>query len=428
MPYNLFKGHPTEDLLAREEILEGAQALLSPVTRPGDEDDEERHPLTYGSDPGAFSVRRAIAEWANRSHGEHAYGVPDPDCINLTNGASFGAQHALQQCTLPQTGYTRRAFIVSPTYFLINKVFEDAGFNDRLTAVPEDSEGIDVDYLQQQLEYYDELSKGVDDSGDVDRVLGRTEPPRKVFRYAMYCVPTFSNPRGSSIPLETRRRLVNLARKHDMLIICDDVYDLLDYRDERGEVVVKLPRLATVDRDTLREGDLGNVISNCTFSKLLGPGLRVGWIETATPYLAQQISQAGSTKSGGTPAHMNTMIVGELLKAGLVDKVISKLRTEFSKRSIAIEKALKKHMPHGTEVQGGSGGYFFWVTLPEGYNCTAIALRCREKGVVLAPEESFQVAGDERSSNRCFRVSLSYETAENAAEAIRIWGDVCRNV
>jgi DNA-binding transcriptional MocR family regulator len=426
MTINFFKGHPTERLTARLEILDGAKKVLIPEYRDGDNDDEIRHPLIYGTDPGALNVRQAISGWSLKAHGETDYGAIDPDSINLTNGASYGAQTVLQQCTAAQRGYTKQAFIVSPTYFLINSVFEDAGFHGRMTSIEETEEkGIDLDYLQKQLEYYDSLP---DESGGLDGVddmLGKQDPPRKIYRYVMYIVPTFSNPRGSTMPLAARQRLITLARKHDMLLLCDDVYDLLDYRPPGSP---RLPRLVTLDR-TSNPTKHGNSVSNCTFSKLIGPGFRVGWQETTSPHLAQQFARGGAIKSGGTPANLNTFIVREMILDGKVDEVISKLKQEFGQRSTEFIKHMKTSLPEGTTIQGGDGGYFFWVTLPNQYSTDKITKRAEEIGLILAPEEAFKVSdGKPLKPNRSsFRVSLSYTELPDIAKGVGLWAQACKD-
>lgn len=428
MSINFFKGHPTENLTARLEILEGARKVLTPEYRDGDNDDRIRHPLIYGSDPGALNVRQAISAWSLKAHGETDFGPIDPDSLNLTNGASYGAQTALQQCTAAQIGYTKQAFIVSPTYFLINSVFEDAGFHGKMTSIEETpDDGIDLDFLQQQLEYYDSLEDHSGGLDAVDGMLGKSDPPRKVYRYVMYLVPTFSNPTGSTMPLESRKRLVQLARKHDMLILCDDVYDLLDYRASGS---YQVPRLVTVDRATSQNPNHGNVISNCTFSKLIGPGFRVGWQETISPKLAQQLSQGGSIKSGGTPANLNTFIARELIIDGQVDRVIENLNHVFSERAQQFKKSMEDLLPQGTSVQGGDGGYFLWVTLPKEYSAEKVAKRAEELGLILANEENFKVSdGQPLKPNRsAFRVSISYTEFNDIRKGVEIWAQACADM
>lgn len=417
---NLFKGHPTDRLLPTEFVNEAVTSLLT-RHRPEDQDDEDRHPLAYGTDPGSLSVRRTIAEWSARLLQEDD--KIDPDCINLTNGASYGAALALCLCTHSQSGYTKRAFLVSPTYFLINTVFLDAGFGGKLTAVEENEQGIDLQFLEAELTRLDQ-----EPEVDIDQVLksvGDRPYPRKFYRYVIYLVPSFSNPRGGILSLEQRKQLLNLARKHDVLILCDDVYDMLDYR----EGVEPLPkRLVALDRATLQFPEQpGNVISNCTFSKLVGPGVRVGWQECPSPLLAKQLCSGGAIRSGGTPAQLNTMVIREMILGGMMDRVIENLKATYGDRARQAHKAMETYLPKGTLIEGGDGGYFFWVTLPETYNVPDIVRKCRERDVLLAGGEAFEVSGDEKNwGARCFRVSFGFEEASRLVEAITIWGDVCR--
>lgn len=463
---NFFKGHPTNSLLPTEAVLRATQSLLTRV-RPEDDCDDDRHPLTYGSDPGARCVRARLAEWSATAFKETAYaqhhlvenagfeaaGEPvDPDSINLTNGASYGAMNALLQLTLPHRGggaptahnVTRRAFIVSPTYFLINSVFLDAGFAGKLTAVRQDAHtgDLDFDFLEQQLEHYSQEPQpaaNTESEGTVVEDASRPAP-RKVFQFVIYLVPTFSNPTGCTLSLAGRLRLLALARKYDMLILCDDVYDLLDF-DKEGTARDPLPpRIVTLDRWTLPPCQqpaaqaLGNTISNLTFSKLLGPGLRVGWQETPTPALAQQhLAAGGAVRSGGTPAHFATMVVGELLALGLADRTVAQLCTVYAARAAALRAAAARHLPAGARVYGAAGGYFAWLELPltreyeaAGLTAARVAAECRARaGVVLAPGGEFEVTGQSLGWGRnCFRLSVSYLTEAEIEEGVQRVGRV----
>lgn len=354
------------------------------------------------------------------------------ESINLTNGASYGAAGALLQTTLPHTGYTRQAFIVSPTYFLINSVFLDAGFAGKLTAVAEEpGQGLDFEFLQAELERHDALAESAGGVVTVPRDAEETlaiydsgRPHRKLYRYVLYLVPTYSNPGTSTMPLEDRRRLLALARKHDMLILCDDVYDMLAYPGSAPAP----PRIVTLDRASLADPALpGNTISNCTFSKLLGPGLRVGWQETASPVLASQsLAQGGAVRSGGTPSHLNSMIVGELLSLGLADPIIAGLAATYKARAAAFKAAARKYLPEGTVVYGGDGGYFLWVKTPPELDARDVELRCKQRGVILANGNHFEVHGDHKEWGKTSqRISISYLDEDQITEGVKIWGQVC---
>jgi DNA-binding transcriptional MocR family regulator len=125
-------------------------------------------------------------------------------------------------------------------------------------------------------------------------------PYRKLYRHIIYCVPTFSNPSGRIMSLSRREALVHLARKYNALIIADDVYDFVHFPTDASSMDSPspqfkhiLPRLVDIDK-TLDGGPIdsfGNCMSNGSFSKIVGPGCRVGWAE-GTPAFAYGLSQA----------------------------------------------------------------------------------------------------------------------------------------
>lgn len=399
-PVTFLRGHATDSLLPSEEIVKATAAVLG-GDHPEYKDENVRHPLTYGTDEGAASVRNTFAEWTNRTLGGSATG----DCLNLTNGASYGAASALQQLTSRE--YTRRAFILSPTYFLINHIFIDAGFEGKMTAIVQNDEGVDIAALEAHLEK------------DHKHIEGSSKD-RYLYRYVLYMVPTFSNPGGETIGVEQRKKLLEIARKYDVLLLCDDVYEWLDYSN-----VPRPPTLVTLDRETLPADSLGNVVANFSVSKILGGGMRVGWQELATPELARHLSKTGAIVSGGTPAQLNTFIVAELMRTGSIDKIIKRLNEVYLERSETYRAAMQKAFPPGTEIAGGLGGYFFWVTLPKGYDSILITNEAKEQGIILAPGFSFEVFGDRKGwGERCFRVSLSYLPSEEAVPAINTWGKI----
>jgi DNA-binding transcriptional MocR family regulator len=138
---------------------------------------------------------------------------------------------------------------------------QDRGYNvDQLVGIPEDANGIDTTWLEKKLQ---ELE------------IGKNKSPKSPYYSAvLYTVPTYSNPSGTILSHERRQKLVKLARQHDVLVICDDVYDML-YQNSTSKPP---PPLIAYDMEESTTG-LGNVISNGTFSKILSPGVRCGWVQ-----------------------------------------------------------------------------------------------------------------------------------------------------
>ena len=165
------------------------------------------------------------------------YGAPaTPESLFLTGGNSQAIDFVCARFTQP--GDT--VFVEEPSYFLAFRIFRDHGLN--MVSIPLDENGISIDALEAEL--------------------------RRVRPRLLYTIPSFSNPGGQTLTAGRRERLVDLSREHDFLVAADEVYQMLPCF---GEVP---PALGTMT-------DRGNVLSLGSFSKILAPGLRLGWIQTS---------------------------------------------------------------------------------------------------------------------------------------------------
>ena len=275
-----------------------------------------------------------------------------------------------------ETNYTRHVWMVEPTYFLACMIFENAGFRGRLRGVPEDDEGIDIEFLRSRLlAAKDGYMKRPESNGSASS--------SKMYRHVIYAVPTFSNPSGKVMSLRRRRQLLELARKFDALIICDDVYDWLRWpaaETERDDTDLPppLPRLVDIDRALPGGTEWGNAVSNGSFSKIVGPGVRVGWVD-GSPAVVSQLCKLGVIKSGGSQAHLTSMIIGRLLSSGDLERHIGgTLIPTYRRRYHVMLRAIEEQLlPLGitTALLGGKngevvtsptvvGGFFIWLNFP----------------------------------------------------------------
>lgn len=141
-PINLLRGWPAPDILPISHLQRAHNELLA--------DPEVYVPaLQYGPDPGPGDLRTELARWLAKMYGV----APDPSRISISGGASQNLARILQTFTEPS--YTQAVWMVAPCYYLACPIFEDAGFSGRLRAVPEDAEGIDIDYLASRLQAMD---------------------------------------------------------------------------------------------------------------------------------------------------------------------------------------------------------------------------------------------------------------------------------
>lgn len=285
-PINLLRGWPSPSLLPADLIKSAANAALSNPSIAHDA-------LLYGPDPGYEPARVAIAEWLTKAYSPSSPIPSDRLCI--TGGASQNLGCLLNVYTDP--AYTRVIWIVAPAYFLSFRVFEDAGFGDKMRAVPEDEEGLDIAFLEREIAESERL-----DTRKAAKPVFKPDRARaKVYKHVVYCVPTFGNPSSRTMTLRRRQELVRLARKYDALLVADDVYDFLQWPAPDSAVEdqpnpAHLPRLVDIDREIDGGADrkgadgFGNAASNGSFSKIAGPGVRCGWVE-GTKEFAYGVSQ-----------------------------------------------------------------------------------------------------------------------------------------
>jgi DNA-binding transcriptional MocR family regulator len=142
----------------------------------------------------------------------------------------------------------------------------------------------------------------------------KSQSTGKLFWACYYAIPTFHNPTGILFSPETCRQLIQLARAEDILIACDDVYNLIYYDEQVGSP----KRLFAYDSDT--DTDFrGNVISNGSFSKILSPGIRMGWME-CPPRITDLFRNSGILKSGGAANNYMSGIISSMIQLGLAQK------------------------------------------------------------------------------------------------------------
>ena len=320
--------------------------------------------LAYGSGEGPEELRAAIAERSAAREG-HAVAAGD---ILVTGGNS----QALDQVMTILTEPGDVVFVECPTYNLALGIIADHPVT--IAGVALDDRGLDVDALEAAV-----LAA---------RAAGRR--PR-----LLYTIPTFHNPAGVSLAAPRRERLLELARRHDLVLVEDDVYRELVYDGEAP------PALRTLDA-------AAPVVRLGSFSKSLAPGLRLGWID-APADLRERLAAAGVLESGGCVSQFSAHLVGALLEAGVYEAHVAALRLAYASRRDALAAALREHLPSGCSFTAPAGGFFLWVTLPPGLDASALLPVAEERGVAFAPGRRFCANGDDRSVRLAF--SLYDETS-----------------
>ena len=251
------------------------------------------------------------------------------------------------------------------------------------------------------------------------------------------------------MPLACRKALVNLARKHNALIICDDIYDMLQWPSASEDTMstlplpttAPLPRLIDIDRALPTHSDdprgFGHALSNGSFSKIVAPGVRTGWVD-GRPTLVKALAGCGATIAGGCPSQLVAAMLAEMMDHGWLQKHVSgKLVPAYRKRRALMKEAVERELGGlgGGVVDVGNtglvGGYFLWVRLPLGAKATEVVRMAREmEALTVPPGPLFGVAWEEQEVDleTFVRLSYSYEDDAVLLEGVARLGRVVRTL
>jgi len=312
--------------------------------------------LAYGAEQGDGYFRAALAAFL----AEHYHIPVGTDQLFVTAGASMGLDLL---CTLfARPGDT--IFVEEPSYFLALRIFADHHL--KIVSLPMDENGLIIQAVEEKLSQH-----------------------KPVF---LYTVPTFHNPSSITLTADRRKQLVELSRKYDFLIIADEVYHLLNF----AAAPPPPPMAKYIASDT--------VLSLGSFSKIMAPGLRLGWIQTG-PRLLNLIIGCGLLESGGGLNPFTSALICSAIEMGLQHDQLTTLKTTYTKRKIALSHALEKHLPGSVRFAEPDGGFFIWLVFPEGLDSGAILAEARRNNVGYLPGVKFS---SRRGLINCARLSFSY--------------------
>ena len=250
-------------------------------------------------------------------------------------------------------------------------------------SVPQDDQGMMVD--------------------EIPRLLRENDKPRLI-----YVLPNFDNPGGTTLPLERRLRLAEIARAEDLILVEDDPYGQLRYE---GEDLT--PLFSLVPERT---------IYLSTFSKTLSPGVRLGYIVAPQAIIARFVqAKQGADLHTGTFVQM---IVNDICQRGLVRQHVKKLRVVYRERRDAMLAALEAHWPAGCSWTHPHGGLFLWARVPEKLDTRELLPRAVERKVAFVPGIAFYPG--EVGGGNTMRLNFSNATVEQIEEGIRRLGAVIR--
>jgi 2-aminoadipate transaminase len=224
----------------------------------------------------------------------------------------------------------------------------------------------------------------------------------------MFLTPDFHNPTGLSMPLAARRRLLEIASRHQVPIIEDHVYAWLLARGER------LPSLKQLDRSNL-------VVQIDSVSKIAFPGLRVGWV-LAPSAVIERLRVAKQATDLHTD-HLSQAVLAEFMRRGLLARHAARMRKSCASRLAAVEESLVRHMPAETRWTHPTGGMCIWLELPPGFDANELLVRARERGVVFAPGRYFYVQSPQPNT---LRLAFGVEERQ-IARGVAVLGNILRS-
>jgi 2-aminoadipate transaminase len=368
---SLMLGHPDPATLltpafqqAAQRVLAGPQALAA---------------LQYGPEPGAPALIDFLTARFRREHG-----VPlDRRQLMIVAGST----HAVDMIARLLAGPGAVVLVEAPTYVDALHIFRD--HRVELRGVPVDDHGLRTDALADVL-------RQLEAEGRAPSLL--------------YTIPNFHNPAGVTLSAARRADVLRLAQQYGFWIVEDDVYRDLSFDAPALNSFFALA------------GGAG-VLSIGSFSKTLAPGLRLGWLAGPAETIARFVN-CGTTQMGGGANPFAAQIVAEYCQQGHWETHIQELRMRYRQRRDVMLAALEAHMPAEVRWTRPGGGFFLWLTLPEGLTGRAIKQAAQARGVLLSAGEGFFVHPADGA--RHVRLTYSFAPPEAIERAIPILAEVIR--
>jgi DNA-binding transcriptional MocR family regulator len=348
-PISFARGAPSLDIIDVEGLRDAAQRAFA--NDPGGA-------TAYGTAVGYLPLRRWIAQ---------RHGVEENQVL-VTNGSMQADAFLFDELVGPGDAVV----VERPSYDRTLLSLRQHGAS--LTAIPLESDGVDVEALAQAL------------AGGLSPKLA-------------HIIPNFHNPAGYTLSGPKRARLLELAREHGFLIFEDDPYISLRFRGET------LPTMLSLDAGG------GTVVYASSFSKTVCPGIRVGFLIGPEELLARIVVRATNTYI--SPSMVDAAIVYEFCVSGSIERSIERVRSALEERVDTLASALHEQIPDASFVVP-DGGYFLWVKLADGLEPGAVLRAAGEQGLAVVSGDDFVIDG----GSGAIRIAFSGVTPAEIREGV----------
>mgnify|MGYP000103039092 CR=1 FL=1 len=370
---SLAGGLPDPRYFPKEELAEIAREV---IIKYGE------YSLQYSETKGIYEVRKALSDFLYKTKGFK----PDPEDIIVTSGSQEGIHMLAKAFVTPGD----KVITESPTYLAALGAFRLAGAD--VVGIKIDDHGMRTIALEDVLK----------------RLHALDIKPKFI-----YTIPVAQNPGGVTMSLDRKKHLLELASKYDLLVIEDDPYSFFVF-DENADIT-SLKALDKEDR----------VIYMSTASKILAPGIRLGWIVTPKD-LTRRIELLKQYIDLHSPT-LNQYILAEAIKTGLIERHVRRIAKVYKEKRDAMVKALDEHFPEYTWYSRPIGGFFvFTYVFKEGFDARKLMdLALKKYKVAYVPGQGFHPDGTGANS---MRLNYSYPTVEQIWEGIRRLSQMIKEV
>lgn len=361
---SLAGGNPSAELFPTNELAEISSDILKI---------QGAQALQYGVTEGYFHLREKV-----RVMMKNINVLSEGNDLIITSGGQQAIDLAAK--VLLEEGET--VVVEAPSF--IGGLNSFRSYNAKLVGVQVQDDGLDVDALEAILQ------------------------KQKI--KLLYTIPTFQNPTGITMSLEKRKRIIDLANKYDFYILEDNPYGDLRFEGEN------LPTIKSMDKE-------GRVIYAGSFSKIISPGLRVGFVVCREDIL-DRIIVCKQVSDVHTPL-LNQMIINSFLDKYDLNEYIDKIKKFYGEKCKLMIDCIDKEFPSFCTHTNPQGGIFLWCNLPKEYNTKELMAKCVEKKVAFVPGATCMVNIEEPCS--MFRLNYSMPTKAQIEEGTHIIAGVLKN-
>lgn len=343
-------------------------------------DKEKQRALQYGPTTGLPSLLESLSDYLSEK------GFPMRDNRLIITTGSLQAIHILAKAFIDEDD---PVLVETPSFIGALSAFRS--YRARFITVPLNEEGMDLELLKRRIK--------------------TTNPAPKLLYYA----PNFHNPAGIIYSPKVKRRIAEILREREIPVIEDDVYSDLYFYEEDVPKMQPMKAMNPAGVDVCFAG---------SFSKILGPGLRLGWMLVPEP-IYRKCELIKQSIDACSPS-LSQVIADKFIRGGYIRTYTAEVRQEYKRRGLAMIEALKTYLPENVSFVRPRGGFYTWLQLPEGTDSSEILTRAIRKGVVFVTGKTFDPDGVKNDHMRVSFCNTDVETIQRGipllAEAIR---EVC---